>query len=1155
MVLPSAVLAANTKYFIVLTGPPLANGGTPSGRSAAPAAAARLAEMSREQNSVAAIIQGRGGRVLERYHLLNHALFVELAPLEAEALRGQPGIAAVVPERHYRRQLLTSVPFSGAPKVWVGNQFTGSTNATGKGIRIGLIDSGIDYYHAMFGGAGSAAAYQADDPTTIEPGSFPTSKVVGGTDFVGDDYNSGGTGGAATPVPDPDPLDPASNGHGSHVAGIAAGLGVLTNGSAFRGPYNDTLDPRQFKIGPGMAPEAVLYALKVFGASGSTSSSIIVKALEWAADPNGDNDTSDHLDVVNLSLGTDFSDDSPGDPELSAVDHLVALGCVVTISAGNGGDVAYKVGNPSTAPRAISVANCVDNGFTTGGIRVEAPATVAGIVASEEGAFTLPLSSLTSLRAKVVIALPLLGCDPISNGDALNGKIALIDRGTCFFSDKVRNVQNAGAVGVLMINNIEGPAIIMSGTGDTSDIQIPAVMVSKADGDLLRAQSQSGLEVTLSSGIRLLHPEFADTMEESSSRGPVWRHSHLKPDLAAPGAVIHSTRAGSGSEGMDESGTSMSSPHVAGAAALVKQVHPNWSAEEIKAVLMNTAITPLHALNGAPYSESRAGAGRLAVDRAVRSPVTVRAENDGGAVALSFGEILASGVVTRDAAVVLANHSDTPLRFRVAASNTLENPGVHLVPAVGEIIVPAQGTARLAVQLKIDPILLQARPDNSYDDTIAGAPRYALPEGTGELWFHGGPVDVHVPWYSVPRAITTHVATTLDEGTPTGDKFTVRLPTRGASGHVRPLVGVFQLGATNAAHFYGDSRDATDVVATGAASDYASASALASTRIFFAITTAGTWPTPQRYYQALEIEVDRDGDGVADVVLANNNRGSVGFNDLENSGDANDALVTAVVKLDGSPIEAGGIWNALSPRVADTGPFQNAMLVHSATGEQLGLTMTAPSFMYRAVTRGDLNIQTPWVRFDPTRPMIDATANGLNHTPWLDEGSSVAAVASRPNAVAAGISTNGIVSVLLVHAQGQPGSQSDIVHLNLGTEDLDADGLPDDWELAFLGDLNDVATSDRDGDGFSAAQELAAGTNPADAHSLLALISPTSPNDPIRWQSVIGKHYSVLRSDTVNGRYTLWHAGITADDSTSSVKDPDLAARTRLYFYRVQLDP
>ncbi len=1148
-----AAAAADPRYFIVLTGEPLAPSNPSSLRPASPAAATRLLQLNREQDAMAAVVQARGGKVLERYQLLNHALFVELPAVQAAALRGQPGVAAVVPEQHHQRHLVSSVPFSGATRVWAGS--TGIASATGKGVRIGIIDSGIDYHHAMFGGAGTVAAYNADDPTRIEPGSFPTTKVVGGTDFVGDDYDSTGFSGSSTPQPDPDPLDPSANGHGSHVSGIAAGFGVLANGTTFHGPYTTALDPKKFKIGPGMAPEAVLYALKVFGVGGSTSSSMIVKALNWAADPNADGDTSDHLDVVNLSLGSSFADDSPGDPERDAVDRLVKLGCVVTISAGNGGDTAYKVGNPGAAPRALTVANSIDDGFKTGALRVEAPAAIAGAYAMVEGEFTQPLAGLSPIRARVVVVNPLLGCDPFINAAAVSGKIALIDRGTCFFVDKVRNAQEAGAIGVITVNNVEGPPFVMGGSGDTSDITIPGVMISLSDGAILKAQATHGLEVTLSADVVLTTPQLADTVDSSSSRGPVWRHSELKPDLAAPGASIVSTSAGSGSDGVAETGTSMSSPHAAGAAALVKQVHPNWAAEEIKAVLMNTAVTPMHSLSGASYSESRVGAGRLAVDRAVRSPVTVRAENDGGAVSLSFGEILVSSPSIRTGAFILANHSDTPLTYHVVASNTLDNPGVRLVPAVSDVVVPAQGTARVAVQLNITPSLLKADADDSSDNTLVGAPRFALPEGTGQLWFLGGPVDLHVPWYSVPRALSAQLAAVHSQGTPPGDRVTVRMPTRGTNGHVRPLVGVFQLGVTSSAAHFGDFRDATDVIATGAASDYVTAGSLDATRVFFALVTAGAWPTPQRYFQDLEIEVDLDGDGVADVVLANSNEGSTDGDDLEDYESANDALLTAVDSRDGSPLEQGGVWNGLAPSEADTAPFQNAMMVHSATGAQLHLTVASPGFRYRVITQGDFSDTSTWARFDPTKPVVDSTGLGIHHTPWLDEGSKVSTILSRPNAVAAAIDPNGQVSVLLVHAHGKPGSQADIVRLNLGSADLDGDGLPDDWELAFLGDLDDTATSDRDGDGFTAAQEFAAGTDPSDPQSRLVLIPPVNSGDAISWQSVLGRHYTVLRGDVLTGPLAVWRSGIIAGGPTTTVTDPDLAARDHTHFYRVRLEP
>ncbi len=1145
--------AAEGRYIVVLEGKPLAAPAEAGGRAAAPASADRRARIAREQDAVAAWVEGTGGRVLERFQLLNHALSVELSPEDAGRLRAQPGVAGVHPERHYRRSLAQSVPFIGAGRSWSGQN--GVAGVTGKGMRIGIIDSGIDYTHAMFGGKGTVAAYNGNDPARIEAGTFPTAKVVGGTDFVGDNYDSSGISGSSTPVPDPDPLDPSGTGHGSHVAGIAAGFGVLAGGATFRGPYTATLDPAQFQIGPGVAPEASLYALKIFGASGSTSSSMIIKALHWAGDPNGDGNTSDHLDVVNLSLGSDFADHTSGDPERDAVDLLVQSGCVVVIAAGNGGDTAYKVSSPSTAPRAISVANSTDTIAFATAVQVTAPPSVAGKYDMVEGAFSKPLSQLPAIHAAVAMAKPALVCGPLSNASELAGKIALIDRGTCNFEDKVRVVQDAGAVGAIVANNVDGPPFTMAGAGGIPAL-IPAVMISKADGDRLKTALAAGLEATLSADATNVHTELADNVDPSSSRGPTYARAALKPDMAAPGASITSASAGQGAAGISYTGTSMATPHLAGAAALVRQAHPGWTAEDIKAVLMNTAVTPMRDAKGHPYGESRVGAGRVAVDRALASPITVRAENDGGAVSLSFGQILAGGPVTRPGVFVVSNHGGTAVTLSVVSSNTLANPGVVLVPSVAQVTVPANGTARVGVELRVTPALLREDADDTSAATIGGYPRFAVPEGSGELWFLGGPVDVHVPWYSVVRAASQQASPTRLAGTPAGDVVTLGIPTRGASGHARPLVGVFQFGTPSIAEHFNDQRDVTDLVAVGAATDYASARSVVDAYLYFAVVTAAAWATPQRYFHDFEIEIDLDGDGFADRVLLNNNEGSASRGDPEDYQAANDAFVTGIDFLDGFGIEIAGIANGLSPAVADTAPFQNAMLVHAVTGAQLGLTPGSPAFRYRGSTTGSFSDATAsWIRFDPTRPVVDGTPFGIRNTPWQDEGPNVRANVSRPNAGAAGISQNGQVAVLLVHAQGLPGLQSEIVRFNLGTADIDGDGLPDAWEMANLGDLASTGAADRDGDGFTDAQEFAAGTNPADAGSRLMLVPPVQAGPALAWVSVAGKRYSVLRADAVGGPYAPVRSGIVATAATSSFVDPELPGATHPYFYRVQLDP
>ena len=126
---------------------------------------------------------------------------------------------------------------------------------------------------------------------------FPTAKVVGGFDFAGDAYNGGNA-----PQPDADPMD--CNGHGTHVAGTAAGFGVNADGTTFAGPFGTGVPFGSLRIGPGAAPRRTLYALRVFGCGGGTN--LTVQAIDWAMDPNDDGDLSDHLDVINMSLGSSF---------------------------------------------------------------------------------------------------------------------------------------------------------------------------------------------------------------------------------------------------------------------------------------------------------------------------------------------------------------------------------------------------------------------------------------------------------------------------------------------------------------------------------------------------------------------------------------------------------------------------------------------------------------------------------------------------------------------------------------------------------------------------------------------------------------------------------------------------------------------------------
>ncbi|MCS6841305.1 MAG: S8 family serine peptidase [Roseiflexus sp.] len=291
-----------------------------------------------------------------------NGIAVAATPDQLALLRRLPGIAGIhiIPPKE--RSTARAISFIGAPEFW-----SATGHLTGAGVRIGIIDSGIDYTHATFGGPGTPEAFRANNPTIIEPGTFPTEKVIAGYDFVGDSYDASGQFGSPLPNPDPDPLDCAgdgadaarriSGGHGTHVAGVAAGYGVDASGRTYRGLYSASVSFADFMVAPGVAPGATLVALKIFGCRGTTT--FLTRAIDYAIDPNGDGDTSDRLvDVLNISLGSPFGGET--DPDVVAVNRAVEAGIVVVVAAGDTGNTFYSVSSPASAVQAIAVGASVD---------------------------------------------------------------------------------------------------------------------------------------------------------------------------------------------------------------------------------------------------------------------------------------------------------------------------------------------------------------------------------------------------------------------------------------------------------------------------------------------------------------------------------------------------------------------------------------------------------------------------------------------------------------------------------------------------------------------------------------------------------------------------------------------------------------------------
>lgn len=1135
---------------VTLDGDPAANPAPPNALSVlqTSVAKARLRGQSikAQHDALEPKVAALGGKIVSRFSRLANAVKVRIPANKMKDLETLPGVRKVSFAHRYSHRTETSVPFIGATQVWG----TGFGHADGTGVRIGIIDTGIDYTHADFGGSGKKEDYTKNDPGRIEPGTFPTAKVVGGYDFVGDDYDPDDPA-HAVPLPDPDPLD--LEGHGTHVAGIAAGFGVLTNGQTYTGPYSQSLDYTQLSIGPGVAPNALLYALKVFG-KGVTE--YIFDALEWAADPNGDFDFSDHLDVVNLSLGEDFGLPTDEDTELAMINRLSALGCVVAIACGNGGNTFYIAGSPAIASSAITVASSRDNGITSSAIEVISPSAVAGEYQAQEGAFTKPLEETGPVEAEVVYVEPHDACDDLTNSSEINGRIALIDRGTCFFVDKIQKAQDAGAIGVVMVNNVPGDPIVMG--GDNPNIVIPGMMITKADGALLKNQLANHLVIRLAASVVTPHPELADTLSDFSSRGPSAANV-LKPDIAAPGDTIRSARAGSGSEAVIFSGTSMATPTIAGSAALLKQLHPDWPVEDIKAALMNTAVTTKD-LDGNLYPESLTGAGRVQVDAAAKTSLTAAADNAQGLVSLSFGdlELTEASNVTRQ--VRIKNHTSTDIHCDIAISNTIVQGGIALRSTEAAITVPAGGSVLAQFELSADPGQFDLSLDAMTPTTINGEARHFLYEASGEIYFRSTSDAIHLPYHASLRACSSFNAAAnllqVKGGATAVANPRIDVPLKGFSTTADAMCSVFQLGYVSPSRGITDLvRASGDLLAIGAASDIASAGTIDDTTLYFGLATAGSWATPQPSYVKFEVMIDTNLDGVGDFTLYNGpdylyvSGGDVFYSVLDGPG-----------RLNG---EITGYLNVFPPDEVPLPLFNNSVMFLSVPAAKLGLSASSSQFRYsvQSVTRAFASDNfkylvdvTPWVNFDAAHPIVDGTAGGKDHTPLLSDGRSISLNLDLQSAADARTPEP---ALMILHHYNSPSNRLDVVRLDLSNSDSDNDGLPDWWENKYFGNLTSgSATGDFDHDGASDLEEFRAGTDPADAKSRFQISALWGEDGypALSWPGASGRVYTIERTSDLNEPFTDLGQLITATPPVNTFEDIS-ADSAGPYFYRVRIAP
>ncbi|MBB1508575.1 S8 family serine peptidase [Tessaracoccus sp. MC1756] len=648
------------RWFVEVDGAPEIAGGT-----------AGAAKQAQDKVMAAAKAEGIALKQPKRFTATWNGVAVTASAADAsklDALAGVRGVYAVVQVDQPVQDAAASPDINYARTMTGADVANQELGYTGAGIKVGIIDSGIDYNHPDFGGSG----------TNAETRDFPGERVKWGWDFVGDAYDANSDDPAInTPVGDRWPDD--CGGHGTHVAGIVGADGEVT----------------------GIAPDVDFGSYRVFGCDGSSSSEIIIEAMDRAY--------ADGMDVINMSLGASLQT-WPSYPTAQAADRLVDAGVVMVISQGNSGaSGTFSGGAPSVAHNVISVGS-VDNeqymaNYLTSTAGTElAYMTATGSPAPEPGT-TFALVNADPVTACVPAEIEAAGAD---------GQALLIQRGGCTFHEKALNAQNAGYDAVLIYNNASG--IINMTVEGTTPIKIPAISLLQADGTVLAAEAAAGAtSITFSKDQKRFDNPTGGSQSDFSSYG-LAADLTLKPDVSAPGGSIYSTYPLEEGGYATLGGTSMAAPHVAGAAALVLEARPQVDPYEVRTLLTTTAdpfIWGLLPQYGLAEPVHRQGGGLVDIPHAITTATFVEPQK------ISLGESAAGPVTTT---IKVTNTSDRDLTYDLGVEHgvgtwgeSTDSLGFYILEAdvtfsADSLMVPAGQSATATVTI-----------DESFEAELDGA--------------------------------------------------------------------------------------------------------------------------------------------------------------------------------------------------------------------------------------------------------------------------------------------------------------------------------------------------------------------------------------------------------------------------------------------------
>jgi hypothetical protein len=632
-----------------------------------PEAQTYRAQLLRAQGLVISRLNALDGiRVQDTLDVVMNAVIARVPLEQYFAVRQLPGVKKVYFSRLHRMRLNAAAVVHNTAGLWAQ---AGGQSRAGQGMKVAIADTGIDITNPMF----------TDNSLSVPSGfpkgetAFTNRKVIVARNYVNLLNNPQSNHTAVDEV-----------GHGSFVAGCAAGKQVAAPLATIS----------------GMAPGAYLGNYKIFGTPGIndfTNTAAILAALNAAV--------GDGMDVINLSLGSLTYVPPSEDAEALAVDSAVAAGAVVVLAAGNEGPETHTINNPGASPSAITVGGASNSRYFSSQLHVTGPGAVpAGLqnigYALGTGpaiAGAIPATPVTDVASLDGTGL---ACSALPSG-SLNGKLSLIQRGTCTFAVKVTNATNAGAVGAVVYDNVPGePPISMGGL--TSTI-IPSVMVSNGDGLAIKAflAANPGATISIDPSNQLLPTATTSgIILDLSSRGPA-ADLGIKPDLVAVGQNVYSAAQNTYPAGAlydathftSSEGTSFSTAIVSGAVAAVKQLFPSFTPARLKSALVTTASHNLTSDGAAPADILQGGGGLLDMGSAAFTG-TVFAPSS-----LSFGVQSYSEAVSITRTLVITNVAAASDQYVISVNPLIPGPDISLSSAATGS-VPAGGSTSISVTLQ-----------------------------------------------------------------------------------------------------------------------------------------------------------------------------------------------------------------------------------------------------------------------------------------------------------------------------------------------------------------------------------------------------------------------------------------------------------------------